>query len=418
MAEPQPPTSHPSATGRPPASGPSGIIILFLIALTALGPLSTDLYLPSLPAMGRDLGTDAATAQLTLTGYMWGLALAQLVYGPVSDALGRRPVLITGMTVQVAASILCLYSVTIDDLVLARVLQGTGACAGAVIGRALVRDLFPPERAGSIFATITSATALAPMVAPMIGGQIEVLFGWRANFAVLAGIGLLLIAGAVLILPEPITDRDIRRIRPVAILRSMGGLIRDRRFLGLAICTCSAFGGLFAWVSNSSVLLIEGYRVAPDRFGLFFGLAVAGYVLGAATGGRLVMRLGSLNLLGLGIAIMALGGLAMAAQTLAGIDGPLGVALSAAALLAGAGLALPQAFTAAILPYPRIAGTASALIGCAQMTTGGIVAAATAPLADGTPTPIAATILVLSAVALVAYVRLVRPTPAPPITNG
>ncbi|KYO51579.1 multidrug effflux MFS transporter [Tistrella mobilis] len=397
------PTSGP---GR--GAAPSRGITLVLIALTALGPLSTDLYLPSLPAMGRDLGADAATAQLTLTGYMWGLALAQLVYGPVSDALGRRPVLIAGMAVQVVASVLCLYSATIDQLVMARVLQGAGACAGAVIGRALVRDLFPPERAGSIFASITSATALAPMVAPMIGGQIEVLFGWRGNFAALGVIGILLIASAVTILPEPITNRDLSRIRPVAILRAMGELLHDRRFVGLGICTCSAFGALFAWVSNSSVLLIEGYGIRPERFGLYFGLAVAGYVAGAGIGGRLVMRLGSLRLLTIGLGLMATGGLVMLAQTLTGTDTALGVTAGAAFLLAGAGFALPQAFTAAILPYPHMAGTASALIGSTQMTTGGIVAAATAPLADGTPIPIAGTILVLAAIALTANRLLVH----------
>ena len=259
-----------------------------LTALVAYGPVSTDLYLPSLPAMQQALATDIAGVQMTLTAFVWGFALAQLVYGPLSDRFGRRPVLLVGLVLFLMASLVCVAATTIEGLIAGRFLQALGACAGPVLGRAVVRDLYGPLDAGRVLAYMGTAMALIPAAAPTLGGVLEVTFGWRANFVALTLFGVMVLALTWFGLPESHYERDDTATRPARIISNFATLLRHRGFLGSTLAVSAAFAGLFSFISGSPFVLIEVLGLPPDRFGFAFLVAVVGFMGGSYLSGRLV----------------------------------------------------------------------------------------------------------------------------------
>ncbi len=395
MAEPKG-----SGDGTPP---PSLVLAVLLTGLVSFGPVSTDLYLPSLPALTRVFGADVAMVQLTLSVFIAGFAVAQLVYGPLSDRYGRRPVLIGGILVYVGGSLLCLFAPSIEALIAGRFLQALGACSGPVVGRAVVRDVWPPRQAARVLSYMASAMALAPMAAPILGGWAFSLWGWRSNFVILVVFGLVLLLGVLRLLAETNRHRDPLALRPARMLRTYGLLLRDRRFLGHVLTLSLAFSGLFAFISGSSFVLIEVLGLAPRHFGFAFAAVVFGYVTGTFISGRLSERVGVDALLTAGTtmgvaAALLLAGLAWAeVHTLAAAVAPMSL------YFVSVGLVLPNATAAALMPFPRNAGVASALMGFVQMATGATVGAAVGWLHDGTPLPMAAVILASALAAFVAH---------------
>lgn len=344
---------------------------VFLAALTAVGPLSTDMYLPSLPAIGRDFGADAGTVQLTLSTHLIAFAGSQLFYGPLSDRYGRRPVLLVGFLLFMAGCFASLFVTSIDQLILARILQAVGGGASVVLARAIVRDLFQGAEAGQMLAKMAAIMGLVPALAPMLGGVVQDLYGWKANFIAMGAFGGVLALMVAMSLDETLPHARRQSAAPLAILRSYRRLLADRRFLKYLAIATVAFCGLFAFVSGSSFVLQGLYGYSPIAYGLCFGAMAGGYVAGSLTGGRLVRRIGIDGTLRFGGFCAALGGLLMLSGLLMT---PSAMAIVLPVVIYGfsMGATMPQAMAGALTPFPDIAGTASSLLGFLQSFAGAL----------------------------------------------
>jgi DHA1 family bicyclomycin/chloramphenicol resistance-like MFS transporter len=351
----------------------SPVVAILLTGLVAFGPLSTDLYLPSLPLLASVFATDAASVQLTLSVFLVGFAVSQLVYGPMSDRFGRRPVILGGVAVFVVASIACTFAQSIEQLIAARLFQALGACCGPVLGRAVVRDVYGRDGAARILAYMAMAVALGPAVGPVIGGMLTTAFGWRANFVLLLAFGAVILAAAALLLDETNAHRDPLALRPGRLAANYATLLRDRVYVGYVLCASFVYSGIFAFISGSSFVLIDGLGLTPELYGLSFGTAVIGYMTGSFAAGRLSVGFGTVRMVSLGTAVLMLGGLSGLAWALAGGPSVAAILVSMFVFLAGAGLTLPNTMAGAIGPFPAMAGLASALLGFIQMTMASVV---------------------------------------------
>jgi len=393
---------------------PNGLpVTALLTALVALGPLSTDLYLPSLPGMARSFAAPVAEIQLTLSVFLVGLALGQLAYGPLSDRFGRRPVLLVGLALYGLASLACLLAPGIGLLIVLRFLQALGACAGPVICRAVVRDVHGRDGAARIYAYMGAAMALAPTLGPILGGFLELWFGWRAAFAVMTLYGAAGLAIVALALPETNQAPDLHAALPRHMLSNYVSLLRHRPYLGYVLCCTFAYGGIFAFISGSSFVLVERIGLPPSAYGFCFAAVVLGYVVGTLGAGRLTRRLGVDRLIRAGGAIAAVSGLAMAGlawNVAAGsrIAGALSIVLPMLVYMIGIGLILPSALAGAIGPFPRRAGAASALLGFTQMATAAALGGIIGLLHDGTARPMVGAIALAAFVVLLAHRFLAR----------
>lgn len=344
---------------------------VFLAALTAVGPLSTDMYLPSLPDIGRDFNADAGTVQLTLSAHLIAFAGSQLFYGPLADRYGRRPVLMGGFLLFMAGCFASLFVATIDQLILARILQAVGGGASVVLARAIVRDLFEGADAGQMLAKMAAIMGLVPAAAPMLGGVVQDLYGWKANFIAMGAFGAVLALMTAFNLDETLPPARRQSAAPLAILRSYRRLLADARFLRYLAIASLAFCGLFAFVSGSSFVMQGIYGLSPIVYGLIFGAMAGGYVAGSITGGRLVRKLGIDGTLRFGGFCAALGGLLMLAGLLT-TPSALAIALPVVIYGFAMGATMPQAMAGALTPFPDIAGTASSLLGFLQSFAGAL----------------------------------------------
>ena len=347
-----------------------------LAGLSAVGPLTTDMYLPSLPDIARQLGASTAQGQLTISAYLIGFAAGQIIYGPVSDRHGRKPVLIGAIALYCAASLACALSTSIEMLIFARAFQALGGSGGIVLTRAIVRDIYSGAHAGRELSVIGSVMALAPVLAPIIGGVIQTAFGWRATFLALVGAGF---AGATVVwalLPETLAARAAEPVSLSSMLRSYRIVGRNRAYLAYLSITAASYAGLFAWISGSAFVLQDLYGLAPFDFGVAFALGSVGYMTGSAIAARLVIRLGLDGVLGLGGCACAAGGLAMVAAVAFGLTSAMSLVLPMAVYLAGLGMVLPQGIAGAMTPFPERAGAASSLFGFLQQTAAAVCGAA------------------------------------------
>jgi MFS transporter, DHA1 family, multidrug resistance protein len=391
---------------RPDARSP--LITFLLIALVAFGPLSTDMYLPSLPSLVRVFETDVPTVQLTLSAFMVAFALSMLVYGPLSDRFGRRPVLIGGTAIYVLASVACALAPTIEVLIGARVLQAFGACAGPVIGRAVVRDVWGRDKAATVLAYIATAMALAPAIGPIIGGWLDVAFGWASTFWALAGFSGLALVMVVLLLGETNAHRNPDATSFGGLAKSYGALLRHRVYLGYVLTVSASYSVIFCFISGSSFVLIDVVGLTPDLYGLSFAGVVIGFMIGSFTSARISSRLGGAQMILMGGCLTALGGLVMAgfawtsAPTVWTVVGPQAFAMI------GVGFIMPNAQAGAIGPFPTMAGAASALMGFTQMGLAALVGLGIAVAFDGTARPMATGVAIAGVLALTAFLGLVR----------
>ena len=371
-----------------------------LAGLSAVGPLTTDMYLPSLPDIARLLGASSAQVQLTISAYLIGFAAGQIIYGPVSDRHGRKPVLIGAIALYCAASLACALSTSIEMLIVARAFQALGGSGGIVLTRAIVRDIYSGAHAGRELSVIGSVMALAPVLAPVLGGLIQTAFGWRMTFLALVGAGF---AGAAVVwalLPETLNTRATEPVSLPSMLRSYRIVGRNRAYLAYLSITAASYAGLFAWISGSAFVLQDLYGLAPFDFGVAFALGSVGYMAGSAIAARLVIRLGLDGVLGLGGCACAAGGLAMVAAVAFGLMSSMSLVLPMAVYLAGLGMVLPQGIAGAMTPFPERAGAASSLFGFLQQTAAAVCGAAVGwflgqsawPLALGVATMVFATL--------------------------
>jgi len=380
---------------------PDTLALTALLALlTAVGPMSVDLYLPSLPELGRVFGASVPQVQLTLSGYLLCFAIGQIVFGPISDHVGRKPVLLAALSLYVAVCLSCMFATSIEMLIALRCLQALGVAGAPVLARAIVRDLYHGVRAGRELARMGSITALAPVVAPSLGGILQSTFGWRASFLGMAALGLCAIVLVVRLLPETMKQPPKHPMSLLSIIRGYGIFLRHRTFrIYLAIVSAS-YGGLFAWISGSSFVLQDLYGLSPLVFGLVFAAATLGYGLGTLLAGRLVMRIGIDRTIVCGGVALAAGGLAMAAAIALGATSPAALAAPMALYLCGLGLAMPQSMAGALMPFPERAGAASSLLGFLQQATASAVGIVVGQMLGSSALPLAAIIAAMGVLAL------------------
>ena len=380
---------------------PDTLALTALLALlTAVGPMSVDLYLPSLPELGRVFGASVPQVQLTLSGYLLCFAIGQIVFGPISDHVGRKPVLLAALSLYVAVCLSCMFATSIEMLIALRCLQALGVAGAPVLARAIVRDLYQGVRAGRELARMGSITALAPVVAPSLGGVLQATFGWRASFLGMAALGLCAIILVVRLLPETMKQPPTHPMSLLSIIRGYGTFLRHRTFrIYLAIVSAS-YGGLFAWISGSSFVLQDLYGLSPLLFGLVFAAATLGYGLGTLLAARLVVRIGIDRTIVCGGVALAAGGLAMAAAIALGATSPAALALPMALYLCGLGLAMPQSMAGALMPFPERAGAASSLLGFLQQATASAVGIVVGQMLGSSALPLAAIIAAMGVLAL------------------
>ena len=383
-------------------------LTLILGSLSAFTPLAVDMYLPGLPALERALGTDAGKVQLTLSLFFLGLAIGQLFYGPLSDRFGRRGPLLAGNLLYVAASIACALSPDIDTLIVARFLQAFGSCAGLVIARAMVRDLFEPREGARVMSLLMLVMGVAPILAPLLGGYVLVWFGWPAIFWFLAAFGLATMVVAQLGLPETNRAQPAARLTIGSALRSYGQLLLQRRFMGYTLASSLGMGGMFAYIAGSPFIFIDLFRVPAEQYGWIFGINAVG-IIGMSQVNRALLRRFTLDeVLIVAVCVMAVAGLALLAAAMFSLGGLFGLWLPLFLYIASLGAVLPNAAASAMAGEAHRAGTAAALMGMLQFVFGAITSGLVGALHDGTTLPMAAIVAVSGLGGLAARLVLVR----------
>ncbi|EIM29310.1 multidrug effflux MFS transporter [Microvirga lotononidis] len=383
-------------------------LTIVLALLTALGPLSTDMYLPSLPAIATGLEASTGQTQLTLSAFLLGFAAGQFFYGPVSDRIGRKPVLLFGLGLFTVASLICALSPNIETLIGARFLQALGASGPIVLGRAIVRDFYEGPRAGRELSRMGTIMGVVPAAAPVLGGVIERFSGWRVTFGVMILFGIALAATILWRMPESIRRKSDVPISFPSILRGFRLLLGHagyRTYVGLSMLT---YGGLFAFISGSSFVLQKIYRLDELSFAFSFTFVVVGFMTGTTLAQRLVGRYGLDGTIRIGVTCLALGGVTMLALVLAGVPSSLSISAPMALYGVGVGLTMPQSMASALMPFPDRAGAASSLLGICQMTFAAIVGILLGRNLDASAVPLPATIAMTGVLALALFLATGR----------
>ncbi|GAA2993781.1 multidrug effflux MFS transporter [Kitasatospora albolonga] len=358
-----------------PTAAPGKATIVVLGSLSALGPLTTDLYLPALPSLREDLGTTFPAVQLTMTASLFGLALGQLLFGTLSDRHGRRRPLLTGMALYTVATVICALAPSIPVLVAGRFLQGMAGAAGLVIARAIARDRYEGVAMVRFMASLGLISGLAPIFAPALGALLLKLTDWRGTFAVLVVYGTVGTLAAMFLLAESLPPERRHRDGLGSTFRAIGGLLRDARFVGYVLTSTFSFGALFAYVGGSSVVIQDVYQVSPQTYSLIFAVNSLAVVGAGQLNGRVLVHRVSMNLLLVtGMAAAALAGTALILFTTVWHLGLPAVWPALFVLMAGMGIALPNSSVQALTLAPHAAGSASALLGVGTFTCGAVVA--------------------------------------------
>ncbi len=389
------------------------MLLALLMAMTALGPLTLNILVPAVPNLVVTMNTDPATVQLTISLYLFGLAVSQLALGPLSDRFGRRPVAIAGLAITALSSVLAIAMSSIGGLILARALQALGASTGLVIGRAIIRDLYNRESAASMIGWVTTVMVMAPMVAPLIGGLLDTALGWESIFVFVAIASFVVLSWAFMTLPETrpdhITGGGVR-----FMVRETRELIRDRNFVGYVLSSAIATATFFSFLGGGPHLVIGIMGRSSAEYGAWFALTAFGYMVGNLIAARVSPRFGVDNMIRAGIGLQIAGAIVSIVLAHAfPLGGPETVFPAQFLLSCGNGIFLPNAVAGAISVRPQAAGTASGIVGFVQMGLGAAAAQAMSTVIEHSSTaqPLAWTMLVLAGLAMVLFVVLVRPTP-------
>ncbi len=375
-------------------------LTLYLGTMAALGPLAIDMYLPSFPRIAADFGVEAAGIQRTLSAYFIGLALGQLVYGPLADRVGRKWPLYFGLGLFVLASAGCAMARSVRSLEALRFVEALGGCAEMVIARAIVRDLFDPRRSAKVFASLMLVMGLAPILAPLMGGWIAVNLGWRAVFWVLSGAGLAALASTALFFRESLPHHRRQRHTIVGTLQVYAGLLRHREFMAYTLAASFSLAGLFAYVGGSPYVFLHVFGIPEQRFGLYFGVNAFGLISCSQLNGRLVDHFEMRRILTAAMGFNALAGIVLLVDGWLGIGGQWGVLVPLFFFVASLGLIFPNAGALAMAPHGRIAGNASAVLGSIQFGISAIGGFIVSAIQNGTTVPMAGTIAVCACVGL------------------
>ena len=393
-------------------------LTIILGCLAAFGPLSIDMYLPSLPTLAQEFRADTAAAQLTLSIFFIGLAFGQALYGPIADRYGRKRPLLVGCALYMLASVACVLAASIETLVALRLLQALGGCAGMVISRSVVRDLFDEHESARIYSFLMLVMGIAPITAPLLGGQLLAWFGWRSIFWLLGGFGLICLLMVAFGLPESLPADRRNRAGVRQALGAYVQLLADRRFIGYALAGGFLMAGMFAYISGSPFVVIELYGVSPQQYGWIFGANALGLIIASQLNRWLLERYRGDTILFATLAVAAAASLVLVLVAALGLGGLAGLLLPLFICIASVGLVGPNTMAAAMAPYGRVAGSASALLGTLQFVVGAIASIVVGALYNGTALPMAATIAACCVTALVLFqgltIQALRRTVAAP----
>jgi len=394
------------------APAPGRSLIVLLGSLVMVGPLAVDMYLPSLPDIAVDLAAHPAEVQQTITTFLLGFAVGMLVYGPVSDRYGRRPIIACGLALFLAASLLCAAADDIGMLTLGRVLQAIGGGAASALARAVAKDMFSTEGAARVLSLMAMVMAVAPLVAPTVGGQILLFADWRAIFHVLAAFGAAGLLATLTLLPESLPASARVGIRLLGAFAAYGRIATERRALADLVSGSFNSAAMFAYITGTPFVYIEYFGVSPQWYGALFGVNVIALVIASALNARYVARFGLLRITRLSIALAAVGGVALLAAGITGIGGLWGVA-TPLLLVVGVQAPVGANCTARLMGlFPSSAGAASALFGATRFGLGAAASALVGLLHDATPLAMCAVVAGCCVIAFVARFGLDRLAPA------
>jgi DHA1 family bicyclomycin/chloramphenicol resistance-like MFS transporter len=393
-----------------PAAASARRLLALLIAMTAIAPLTLNIIVPAVPHLAIVLNASTDTVQLTVSLYLMVLAFSQLALGPLSDKFGRRPVIIWGLALTAVTSAGALLASSITGLIIARSLQALGASTGLVVGRAIIRDLYHRDRAASMIASVTMVVIAAPMVAPLLGGFLDTIFGWQSIFIFVSAACLVVVVWAALALPETrIRQPDSK---PVNLWAEIRGLMRDRRFLGYALCAGLGTAPFFTFLGGGPHVVVSLMGRTSAEYGLWFALNAFGYLFGNFVAARYSSWVGIDRMIWWGL-LVSLAGVALSVGLTAFFPhwGPATLFVPQVIISAGNGFLLPNSFAGAVSVRPQAAGAASGIAGFTQMAMGAVATQVATWALAGAETALPLTIMMtlILVAATVAYVLLVRP---------
>lgn len=388
---------------------PNTFALTFVLALmTAMGPIATDIYVPSLPQLAQDFNASTTQVQWTLSGYLMGYAVSQIFYGPLSDKLGRKPLLIAGFAIFLVATFASMMATSMEMLIAARILQGAGGAGPIIVVRAIVRDLYEGARAGQQMSVMSSIMGVAPIAGPLVGGVLAVWFGWRASFVAMFVIVAALITIAVLFLPETLRHKSSAPLSVREILRSFRIVFANPRWRIYGALNTLGHTGLFTFIAASPFVLQDLYGLTPLQFGLFFSVCSSAFVLGAWTGSRLVVRRGLDGTIAIGVACFLIGGILQALGFWLFPGSAIALLIPEMIYFAGVGFVLPHSIASALSPFPERAGAATSLQGFLQMMFSACVGLGVSTLLGSSAVPLVAVTVLLGTSATILFVATAR----------
>jgi MFS transporter, DHA1 family, multidrug resistance protein len=394
----------------PEAASARRRLLALLIAMTAIAPLTLNIIVPAIPNLAVELNASADTVQLTISLYLLVLALSQLALGPLSDKFGRRPVIIAGLALTAVTSAGALLASNIQELILARCLQGLGASTGLVVGRAIIRDLYHRDRAASMIASVTMVVIAAPMVAPLLGGFLDTLFGWPSIFIATSIACILVVTWAALTLPETRVKRP--EGQPVKLWEEIRALLRERRFIGYVLCAGLGTAPFFTFLGGGPHVVVTLMGRTSAEYGLWFAINAFGYLFGNFVAARYSSWIGIDRMIWWGLLISLAGvAISLALTGLLPHWGPATLFVPQLIISAGNGFLLPNSFAGAVSVRPQAAGAGSGIAGFTQMALGAVATQVATWVLAGAQSalPLAVMMALTLVVATACYVTLVRP---------
>lgn len=375
--------------------------ILILGALATISPFSIDMYLPGFPAIAQDLNTSIEQVQLSLTAYLVGIAVGQLIYGPLLDRYGRKMPLYAGLVIYIVASLACAFTESAEALILMRFIQAVGGCAGMVAAQALVRDLFPVNKTAQAFSLITLVIAVSPMIAPTVGGYVTAAFGWHSVFILLAAITALMIVGVMFALPEGRQADSSISLKPKPVLKNFGQVLREEQFLLYMLAGGIATAAPFAYIAGSADVFMNIYQVSEQQYGWIFAFLAFAMIGSTQLNHVILNRYTSQQVINFTLIYQNLVGILLVLGSYYGWYGKYSLIALLFIFLTGQGLLNPNATALSLAPFTRNTGSAAALLGSFRMAMGGLMSAAVSVFHNGSTMPMVSVMAACSVTGMV-----------------